>query len=53
MLGYLVAQFTVSEHVLNGPRVSSQEWQSFPQNQAGGIAVIDLFVVPTVAFDQF
>jgi hypothetical protein len=31
-------------------RPRSQDWKTFLRNQAGGIASIDLFVVPTVSF---
>jgi hypothetical protein len=51
-LGIDVAQSTVSIYV--GPRRGRplQTWKVFLHNQMEGIAAIDLFVVPTIAFQQ-
>ena len=52
MLGFEVAQSTVSKYMVRGRRPPSQSWKTFLRNHADGIAAIDLFVVPTVTFDQ-
>jgi transposase InsO family protein len=50
-LGFDVAQSTVSKYTLrpNGPL--SQGWKTFLRNHSDGIASIDLFAVPTIAFE--
>ncbi len=52
MLGFEVAQSTVSRYMVRGRRPPSQSWKTFLSNHADGIVAIDLFVVPTVTFDQ-
>lgn len=49
-LGIRVAQFTIAKHVVKHHRPPSQGWRTFLSNHVDGIAAIDLFVVPTVAF---
>ena len=53
-LGFEVAQSTVSKYMVRrhgGP--SGQSWWTFLRNHAPEIAAMDLFVVPTVAFNRF
>ena len=52
MLGFEVAQSTVSKYMARGGRPPSQSWKTFLQNHAQAIAAIDLCVVPTVTFDR-
>jgi transposase InsO family protein len=52
MLGFEVAQSTVSKYMLRGRRPPSQSWRTFLRNHAETIAAIDLCVVPTVTFDR-
>jgi predicted cupin superfamily sugar epimerase len=52
-LGFDVAQSTVSKYMVPRQRRPSQTWKTFLRNHADGIASIDLFVVPTIAFEQF
>jgi transposase InsO family protein len=51
MLGYEVAQSTVSKYMVRPPKPSSQSWKTFLQNHAEAIAAIDMCVVPTLTFD--
>src|ERR1700687_654358 len=51
--GIDVAQSTVSKYMVPRQGRPSQTWKSFLHNHADGIASIDLFVVPTIAFEQF
>jgi hypothetical protein len=51
MLGFEVAQSTVSKYMPQGIRPRSQGWKTFLRNQAQAIAAIDLCVVPTLSFD--
>jgi len=51
MLGFNVAQSTVSKYMRRGGRPSSQSWKTFLRNHADAIAAIDLCVVRTLAFD--
>jgi transposase InsO family protein len=51
MLGFEVAQSTVSKYMLRGRRPPSQSWKTFVRNHANTIAAIDLCVVPTMTFD--
>jgi len=51
MLGFEVAQSTVSKYMVRGRNPPSQTWKTFLQNHAEGIAAIDMCVVPTVSFD--
>jgi transposase InsO family protein len=52
MLGFEVAQSTVSKYMVRGRRPSSQSWKTFLRNHANTIAAIDLCVVPTVKFKR-
>ena len=51
-LGIAVAQSTVSIYMLPRPDRPLQTWKTFIRNHMEGIAAIDLFVVPTIAFQQ-
>jgi hypothetical protein len=53
MLGFEVAQSTVSKYMPRSSRPRSQGWKTFLRNQAQAIAAVDLCVVPTVSFDRF
>jgi transposase InsO family protein len=52
MLGFEVAQSTVSKYMARGRRPPSQSWKTFLRNHALAIAAIDLCVVPTLTFDR-
>jgi transposase InsO family protein len=52
MLGFEVAQSTVSKYMVRGGRLPSQSWKTFLQNHAQARAAIDLCVVPTVTFGR-
>jgi transposase InsO family protein len=52
MLGFEVAQSTVSKYMPQGRGPRSQGWKTFLHNQAQAIAAIDLCVVPTLSFDR-
>jgi transposase InsO family protein len=52
MLGFEVAQSTVSKYMTRGGRLPSQSWKTFLRNHADAIAAIDMCVVPTVTFDR-
>ena len=52
MLGFDVAQSTVSKYLLRGRRPPSQSWKTFLHNHADAIAAIDMCVVPTVTFER-
>jgi len=52
MLGFEVAQSTVSKYLPRGRKPPSQSWKIFLRNHAETIAAIDLFVVPTINFDR-
>jgi hypothetical protein len=52
MLGFEVAQSTVSKYMIRGRRPPSQSWKTFLQNHAKAIAAIDMCVVPTVTFER-
>jgi hypothetical protein len=49
-LGFEVAQSTVARYMCRHSRPPSQGWRTFLSNHADGIAAIDLFVLPTIAF---
>jgi transposase InsO family protein len=49
-LGFEVAQSTVARYMCRRFGPPSQDWRTFLSNHADGIAAIDLFVLPTVAF---
>jgi hypothetical protein len=51
-LGIAVAQSTVSIYMLPRPDRPLQTWKTFIRNHMEGIAAIDLFVAPTIAFQQ-
>jgi hypothetical protein len=51
-LDVAVAQCTVSIYMLPRPDRPLQTWKTFIRNHMEGIAAIDLFVVPTIAFQQ-
>ena len=47
-LGFEVAQSTVAKYMAKRRQPPSQTWKTFLRNHAGGIAALDLFVVPTI-----
>jgi len=51
MLGFEVAQSTVSKYMRRGGKPPSQSWRTFLRNHAAAIAAVDLCVVRTLAFD--
>jgi hypothetical protein len=51
-LGFEVAQSTVSKYMVPRRGRPSQTWKTFLLNHMEGVASIDLFVVPTIAFQQ-
>ena len=51
MLGFKVAQSTVSKYMVRRRNPPSQTWKTFLRNHAEAIAAIDMFVVPTLTFD--
>jgi transposase InsO family protein len=51
MLGFEVAQSTVSKYMARPPKPPSQTWKTFLRNHAEAIAAIDMCVVPTLTFD--
>jgi transposase InsO family protein len=51
MLGYEVAQSTVSKYMARRRVPPSQPWKTFLRNQAEAISAIDMCVVPTLTFD--
>jgi hypothetical protein len=51
-LGIAVAQSTVSVYMIPRRDRPLQTWKTFLRNHMEGIASIDLFVVPTIAFRQ-
>ena len=51
-LGFDVAQSTVSIYMVPRRNWPMQTWKTFLRNYAEGIASIDLFVVPTISFEQ-
>src|SRR6202023_1923102 len=50
--GIEVAQSTVSIYMVPRPGRPLQTWKTFVSNHMEGIAAMDLFVVPTIAFQQ-
>src|ERR1700693_3874250 len=52
MLGFEVAQSTVSKYIARASKPPSQTWKTFLQNHAEAIAAIDMCVVPTLTFDR-
>src|ERR1700738_2112543 len=51
-LGIEVAQSTISIYMVPRPDRPLQTWKTFVRNHMEGIAAIDLFVVPTIGFQQ-
>jgi hypothetical protein len=51
-LGIQVAQSTVSTYMVPRRDRPLQTWKTFVRNHMEGIAAVDLFVVPTIAFEQ-
>jgi len=49
-LGMDVGQTTVAKYMAKRRRPPSQGWRTFVHNHADGIALIDMFVVPTISF---
>ena len=52
MLGFDVAQSTVSKYLVRGRTPPSQSWKTFLRNHANAIAAIDLCVVPSLTFER-
>ena len=52
MLGFEVAQSTVSKYMVRGRTPPSQSWKTFLRNHAEAIVAIDMCVVPTLTFDR-
>jgi transposase InsO family protein len=52
MLGFDVAQSTVSKYMLRGRTPPSQSWKTFLHNHADAIASVDMCSVPTVTFER-
>ena len=50
-LGFEVAQSSVAKYMVKRRGPPSQGWRTFLHNHAPDIAAMDLFVVPTIAFD--
>jgi transposase InsO family protein len=51
-LGFEVAQSSVAKYMVKRRGPPSQGWRAFLRNHAQDIAAMDLFVVPTIGFDQ-
>jgi len=51
MLGFEVAQSTVSKYMARPSKPPSQTWKTFLQNHTEAIAAIDMCAVPTLTFD--
>jgi hypothetical protein len=52
MLGFEVAQSTVSKYMARPSKPPSQTWKTFLRNHAEAIAAIDMCVVPTLTFER-
>ena len=52
MLGFEVAQSTVSKYLARPSKPPSQTWKTFLRNHAEAIAAIDMCVVPTLTFER-
>src|SRR5262249_16138846 len=52
MLGFEVAQSTVSKYMVRPSKPPSQTWQTFLRNHAEAIGAIDMCVVPTLTFER-
>ena len=51
MLGFQVAQSTVSKYMVRCQNPPSQTWKTFLKNHTEAIAAIDMCIVPTLTFD--
>jgi hypothetical protein len=51
-LGFEVAQSSVAKYVIRRRAAPSQVWRTFLCGHAPDIATMDLFVVPSIGFDQ-
>ena len=51
MLGFEVAQSTVSKYMVRRRYPPSQSWKTFLRNHGEAIAAVDMCVVPTVTFE--
>jgi hypothetical protein len=51
MLGFEVAQSTVSKYMVRVRNPPSQTWKTFLRNHTEAIAAIDMCIVPTLTFD--
>jgi hypothetical protein len=52
MLGFEVAQSTVSKYMVRSQNPPSQTWKTFLRNHAQAIAAINLCVLPTLTFER-
>jgi transposase InsO family protein len=52
MLGFDVAQSTISRYMMRRRKPPSQSWKTFLRNHAGAIAAIDMCVIPTITFER-
>jgi transposase InsO family protein len=52
LIGFEVAQSTISKYMMRDGTPPSQSWKTFLRNHAQAIAAIDLCVVPTLTFDR-
>src|SRR6266508_3523283 len=52
MLGFEVAQSTVSKYMARPSKLPSQPWKAFLRNHAEAIAAIDMSAVPTLTFER-
>jgi transposase InsO family protein len=52
MLGFEVAQSTVSKYMARLPKPPSQSWKTVLRNHAEAIAAIDMCMVPTLTFER-
>jgi len=52
MLGFEVAQSTVSKYMTRPSKPPSQTWKTFLRNHAEAVAAIDMCVVPTLTFEH-
>ena len=52
MLGFDVAQSTISKYMVRRRKPPSQSWKTFLRNHAGAIAAIDMCVIPTITFER-
>jgi transposase InsO family protein len=52
MLGFSVAQSTVSKYMVKRRGRPSQGWRTFMRNHRDGIVSVDLLTTPTIAFER-